>query len=76
MYTNSLLSTLNGRAGWNNLTGPTNVLFSDHSGRPIDPHSTNQNSMILGPAILELEDQKTFREPGAHQKAREGMAFR
>lgn len=69
IYTNSLMSTLNARAGWNNLISQhhhANVLFSENSvsGRQNDNVNAN-NSMLFrsGPSMLELEDQQPFRQP-------------
>jgi len=68
LYTNSLLSTLNARAGWNNLAGQgsTNLLFTEASGDAPRARKQNEshtnNSMMLGTTILELEEQKQFGE--------------
>jgi len=64
LYTNSLLSTLNARAGWSNLTGDTNqpnVLFgNDHSGSmtKVGSNRTKEdrsNRQIITTGVYELE---------------------
>ncbi|KAF5374154.1 hypothetical protein D9615_008808 [Tricholomella constricta] len=62
LYTNSLLSTLNARAGWNHLTGPGqqthNVLFGEQLvdiGSILAKSQRNADTQVITTGIYELE---------------------
>ncbi|KAF9490595.1 hypothetical protein BDN71DRAFT_1592778 [Pleurotus eryngii] len=67
LYTNSLLSTLNARAGWNNLTGSDqhNVLFGDdHNNTMIRTMKSSERSKSSNPqkivtGVYELEPHRS-----------------
>ncbi|KAL0960491.1 hypothetical protein HGRIS_005531 [Hohenbuehelia grisea] len=63
LYTNSLLSTLNARAGWDHLTGDANqpnVLFGDDSSASMTrsdrtPRKDRSNRQVITTGVYELE---------------------
>ncbi|KAF8061621.1 hypothetical protein FPV67DRAFT_288695 [Lyophyllum atratum] len=78
LYTNALMSTLNARAGWSNLTGRDyethNVLFGQqeptNGSRRTDGRSNRQ---IITTGVYELEPPPTIKGSSSHYDVEDGI---